>query len=81
MAFCSLHFIMQAQQREEVTTRYGLKTDIKNQVRALCCANCDLLQQNKEIVSREEEKRALISEQPTPVRGMSYGSEKDSDKK
>jgi hypothetical protein len=80
MAFCSLHFVMQAKQREEITTRYGLETDDENQVHALCCANCDLMQQEKELVYREEEKKkGFVAEQPAPVAGMAYGSdEKDS---
>ena len=75
MALCSLHFVMQAKQREEITTRYGLRTDDKNQVRALCCANCDLMQQEKELVYREEERKGLVGEQPGAVEGMRYGAE------
>jgi hypothetical protein len=73
LALCSLHFVNQANQRDDITDRYGLKRDEKNTVRALCCANCDLMQQEKEIVSREQEKAALVAEQPAPVAAMSYG--------
>ena len=81
MSCCSLQFIMQAQQREEVTNRYGLKSDGKNHIRAFCCINCDLLQQDKEVASREEERKGLVSEQPKPTAGMAYGSDEGEEKK
>lgn len=67
-----LHFVKQAETRKEVTDRYGLKADEKNQVRALCCINCDLLQQDKEIVAREKER--LVMDQPKKEDGMAYGT-------
>ena len=74
---------MQAQQREEVTKKYGLKGDGKNHIRAFCCINCDLLQQDKEVESRDAERKGLVSDQPKPVQGMAYGSDdnKEEEKK
>ena len=82
MACCSVQFLSQAIQRQEIEQRYGLKADStsKNQVRAFCCINCDLLQQDKEIVSREAERKALVLEQPAPVSTMAYGGDEKDNK-
>lgn len=75
LSCCGIHFLSQATQRQEIEQRYGLKADStrKNQLRAFCCLNCDLLQQDKEIVSREAEKEALVSVQPAAFSTMAYG--------
>jgi ATP-dependent RNA circularization protein (DNA/RNA ligase family) len=63
---------MQAKQREAIIDRYGLKPDAKSHVRAFCCVNCDLMQQEKEILTREKE--GLVMKEPQKEEGMAYGS-------
>ena len=69
---CWLHCTKQGELRDQISERYGLENNPgKNQARALCCVNCDLMAQEKEVVAREKER--LVMNQPRKEENMAYG--------